>query len=310
MTIRRTAALCAFFVASLATFGPQGAANRGSVDPGPVVASTQTSSWDAATLVPGWVSSASAGGLDLDFRSFYDPKREKDERTQSRAYQSLMSELALAMGSRMVGPGASLGALGFEASYELSFVGTNSEADYWQKSAAAPSATVTTGQLRVRKGLPYGLQLGANLTHLYDSNMWGIGAEMNMSLIDGFVNIPDLSVRTSINVVLGNADLGMLIAGADLVLSKTFGIAGIMAIQPWASYSFAFTHVSTHQIDVYPTESTIQPDLMLLKQINNTSHRAAFGVRVVVTRVSIGAEFLRSFTDDLNVVTGKLGVDF
>jgi len=255
-------------------------------------------------------SEAQAGGLDLDFRAFYDPNRATEQRTLSKPYQALMSELSLAMGSRMVGPAASLGALGFEASYELSFVGTNYKAAYWKDAASAPAATVTTGQLRVRKGLPYGLQLGANLTHLYDSNMWAVGTEMNMSLIDGFANIPDLAVRTSINVVLGNADLGMLIVGGDVILSKSFGVAGLFSLQPWAAYSFAFTHVSTHQIDVYPTASSIQPDLMLLKQINNTSHRAAFGLRVVVTRVSVGFEFLRSFTDDLSVMTGKLGVDF
>ncbi len=255
-------------------------------------------------------SEAQAGGLDLDFRAFYDPNRATEERTLSKPYQSLMSELSLAMGSRMVGPAGSLGALGFEAAYELSFVGTNSKASYWQDAASAPNAQVSTSQLRVRKGLPYGLQLGANLTHLNDSNMWAIGTELNVSLIDGFANIPNLAVRSSINVVLGNADLGMLIVGADVVLSKSFGIAGILALQPWAAYSFAFTHVSTHQIDVYPTASSIQPDLMLLKQINNTSHRAAFGLRVVVTRISLGFEFLRSFTDDLNVMTLKLGVDF
>ena len=253
---------------------------------------------------------AQAGGLDLDFRAFYDPNREVDERTQSGRYKSLMKEVSLAMGPRMVGPAASLGALGIELAYELSFVGTNSTASYWTETAAAPTPTISTGQLRVRKGMPYGLQFGANLTHMYDSNMWAIGAEMNLAVIDGYKNIPDLAVRTSINVVLGNADLGMLIAGADFVLSKSFGIAGVASLQPWASYSFAFTHVSTHQIDVYPTESTIQPDLMLLKQLNEISHRAAFGLRVVVTRVSVGFEFLRSFTDDQNVMTGKIGLDF
>ncbi|MCO4760276.1 MAG: hypothetical protein KC502_02155 [Myxococcales bacterium] len=253
---------------------------------------------------------ARAGGLDLDFRAFYDPNRAVEERTQSKAYQSLMSELSLAMGSRMVGPAASLGALGIEAAYELSIVGTNASASYWKDTASSPQSSVMTGQLRVRKGLPYGLQLGANLTHLYDSNMWAIGTEMNMSLVDGFANIPDLAVRSSINVVLGNADLGMLIVGADAVLSKSFGIAGILSLQPWASYSFAYTHVSTHQIDVYPNASSITPDLMLLKQINDTSHRAAFGLRIVVTRVSLGFEFLRSFSDNLNVMTSKLGVDF
>ena len=256
------------------------------------------------------VSSARAGGLDLSFKGFYDPNREVTQRTQNRAYEALMREVSLALGPKMSGPAASLGSLGIEAAYELSFVQTNATADYWTKAATNPQSTVQTGTLRVRKGLPYGLQVGSVLTHMFDSNMWTIGAELNMSLIDGFVAIPDLAMRLSANTVLGNADLGMLIVGADFVLSKSFGIAGVLSWQPWASYSFTYTHVNTHQIDVYANEKDIKPDLMLLDSVGEMGHRATFGMRIVVTRVSIGGEFLRSFTDDLSVITGKIGVDF
>lgn len=258
----------------------------------------------------GWVSNAEAADLDLGFTKFYDPDRLANERTDNKAYQSLMSEVSLAMGPRMVGPAASLGALGIEAAYELSFVGTNSDADYWQDAAPNPQATVSTGQLRVRKGMPYGIQFGGTLTHLMDSNLWSIGTELNMSLVDGFVNVPDVALRVSAGTVLGNADLSMLIVGSDLTVSKSFGIAGLMALQPWAGYSFAFTYVQTHQIDVYVGDTDIAPDLMLLKGVQQLSHRAAFGLRAVVTRVSLGGEFMRSFTDDLNVITAKIGVDF
>ncbi len=258
----------------------------------------------------GPVQGVRAAPLDLTFTKFYDPDRQAKERTDSKAYESLMSEVSLAMGPRMVGPAASLGGLGIEAAYELSFVQINASNDYWVDSASSPEPTLTTGQLRVRKGMPYGIQLGGSLTHMTDSNLWAMGTEFNMSLVDGFVNVPDVSLRASVETVLGNADLSMLIVGADLVVSKSFGIAGLLALQPWAGYSFVFTHVQTHQIDVYVGDTAIEPEKMLLEQIQHFSHRAAFGLRVVVTRVSIGGEFMRSFTDDLNVISAKIGVDF
>jgi len=264
----------------------------------------------ALCTVTGHASVAEAGDLDLKFHKFYDPDREVTQRTENKAYTQLMREVSLAMGPKMAGPAASLGSLGIEAAYELSLVDTNANLDYWQKAADNPQASVQAGTLRVRKGLPYGLQIGSVLTHLFDSNMWAIGAELNMSFIDGFVNIPDVAARVTANTVLGNADLGMLIVGTDFIISKAFGIGGIVSLQPWAGYSMTFTHVNTHQIDVYPNDKEIKPDLMLLKSVSEFAHRGVFGMRVVVTRVSFGFEFLRSFTDDLSVMTGKLGVDF
>ena len=236
---------------------------------------------------------AFAGPLDLSLRGFYDPNRPPAEATKNGAYSALMSEMAMILGSKMVGPAQSLGALGMEATLEMSFAQTNSTADYWKNSVAQPSSTVTTTQMRVRKGLPYAMQVGAVLTHLMDSNLWAIGAELNMSLVDGYVSVPDLALRTSVQSVLGHSDISMLIVGADLVLSKSFGIGGVVSLQPWGAYSFSYSNVTTRQIEVYPNDTTLEPDLMLLKAVNNVSHRAAFGLRLVVTRISIGGEFLR-----------------
>lgn len=262
----------------------------------------------AALAVP--VAPAYAGGLDLSFHGFYDPARQVKEHTQSDEFVSLMRELSLALGPRMAGPARSLGSLGLEAAYELSFVSTNSDARYWQTAAENPQPSVQTGTLRVRKGLPYGLQVGSVLTHLFESNMWAVGAELNMSLIDGFVNIPDVAARLSVHSGLGNSSLSLLIVGADFIVSKSFGIGGILSLEPWGGYSMAFTLADTHQIDVYPNDSEIKPKPMLLESVQEFAHRGVFGFRVVVTRVSIGFEFLRSFTDDLSIMTAKMGVDF
>lgn len=253
---------------------------------------------------------AHAGPLDLDLRGFYDPNRVPTEATRNANYNSLMSELALALGSKMVGPAASSGSLGVEAGMELSLAQTNANAQYWKDTVSAPSSTVTTTQLRVRKGLPYAMQVGAVLTHLMDSNLWGIGAELNFSLIDGFVSVPDLSLRLSGSSVLGHSDISLAIANVDFVLSKAFGIGGIVSLQPWGAYSFGYANVVTRQIEVYPNDYALEPELMLLKRVDEFSHRAAFGVRLVVMRMTVGAEFLRSFTNNLSVFTGKIGLDF
>lgn len=261
---------------------------------------------------------ASAGPLDLHLdRLIKAPSNDPTLRIDNSSYKLLMREVSLAIGPRMSGPGQSLGALGMDIAYEISGSGANSGADYWKKAADKPESTITTQMIRVRKGLPHGLQLGTVLSHISNSDMWSIGAELNISLIDGFKNVPDVGWRNSVHTVLGNKDISMVIAGSDLSLSKSFGIAGVLALQPWATYSMTFTYVSTHQMPYFANDSTPHFDLATFKQFPETSalsdalaHRLAVGLRVVVAKVQLGGEFMRSFTDDLNVVTGRLGVSF
>lgn len=264
----------------------------------------------ATTALLGLASPAAAGPLDLHLASFYDPNAAPADRIENASYSKLLREIGLALGPRMAGPAASLGPLGIEAAYEPSFTEVHADAEYWQRAADEPESTLTTSHFRVRKGLPGSMQIGTVLTHLHGSNLWAIGAEINASLVDGFRNIPDLSVRASINGLLGNRDIEMLIAGGDVALSKSFGVAGVLAIQPWAAYSLGLTYAATHQIPVFPNDKAIKPEMAVFKQVTELSHRAAFGARIVVTRVQLGFELARSFTDDLNVVTGRVGVSF
>ena len=267
----------------------------------------------AATLglvIWGAAQPATARPLDIHLERLADARVNPTEKLECQTCQTLLREVGLAMGSRMVGPAASLGPLGVEAAYEVSFVQVNSKASYWQRAVDQPQASLTTGQVRVRKGLPFSMQLGTVLSYLGDSNMWGIGMELNLSLVDGFRKIPDLSVRLNGTTVLGNSDMSMVVFGGDGVLSKSFGIAGLLSLQPWAGYSFATTYVKSNQIPVFPDAFSTRPELLFMKQFFAYSHRAAFGLRVILTRVQIGAEFLRSFTEDLNVTTAKIGVAF
>ncbi len=269
----------------------------------------------AALTVPG---QAAAAGLDLHFERFIDPATATPNTPiENTSYKQLMREVGMAMGPRMAGPAASGGSLGVEASYEISGVGTNSTADYWTKAAGSPQSIVTTQQVRVRKGLPYSMQVGGVVTGLSNSSLTAIGIELGVSITDGYKNIPDILVRPSIHTVLGNSQIDMFIVGLDLAASKSFGIGGVVAIQPWIAYSPSFTHVNTHLVSLYPTDKSIRPIVAQLAPLGDASHiadaisqRATIGFRVIVTRVQIGAEFMRSFSESLSMVTGKIGVSF
>ena len=265
----------------------------------------------------GLPAQAFAGGLDLHFDKFIDPKAASLISIENTSYKQLMREVGMAMGPRMSGPAASGGPLGIEASYEVSAVGTNSTADYWKQAAASPESVVTTQQVRIRKGLPYSMQVGGVVTSLSNSNLTAIGIELGVNVTDGYKNIPDIIIRPSIHTVLGNSQIDMFVVGLDLAVSKSFGIGGVLALQPWVSYSPAFTHVNTHQVTLYPNDQTIHPVVASLAPLGDSAHiadaisqRAAIGLRVVVTRVQIGAEFMRSFSESLSMFTGKIGVTF
>lgn len=258
-------------------------------------------------------SPAQAKPLNLRFDSFYDPDAQALSLVKNKGFERLMTEIGFAMGGRMIGPAQSLGQLGIEGALELSLVGVNGDADYWQDSVREPSSTVRTGQLRVRKGGPFGMQFGAVFTHMFDSDLYGIGAEVNMSLVDGYNALPDLALRIDVHTLVGNSNLAMLMQSTNLVISKSFGVGGVLSLQPWAAYSFGIVTAGLSEVVIYDenNQDTLDPDPPLrLDQVLTYSHRAAFGFRLVVTRVSVGAEFLRSFTDELNNVTLKLGVDF
>jgi hypothetical protein len=109
----------------------------------------------------------------------------------------------------------------------------------------------------------------------------------------------------------------MFIVGADVAISKSFGIAGVMTLEPWLGYSMTYTYVGTHQLLTFADEHAVRPDVIVVEEFGSwgnvseaLGHRAAVGLRTVVMRAQLGAEFMRSFTDGLNVITVKVGAEF
>ncbi len=251
-----------------------------------------------------------AAPLDIRLEKFYDSSAPESSRIKNDAMKSLVREVGLAIGPRSLGPIASQGSLGVDAGYELGISGANANADYWKRGVETPADSLVSHSFRVRKGWPQSMQVGTNITYLADSNMYALGIEAQLSVIDGFRNIPDLGVRVSGAGVMGNSKMDLAFGAADAVLSKSFGVAGVLAIQPWLGYSFGAGYFKPNLDALFPNDQTLRPITPKFEAGWILTQRAAVGFRVVVTRVQFGFEVLRSFTDSLNLMTGKVGVVF
>lgn len=274
--------------------------------------------WSKALLVLGalcaapfgQVAPAAAAPLDVRFDKFFEVTPTGSS-IKSDSMRQLMRELSFALGPRSSGPIASQGALGVDFAYEMGMSGANDKADYWQKGAEAPAPSLTSHTMRFRKGLPQSLAVGASLSHLSDSSLYAAGFELQTSFIDGFRSIPDFGARMGGTAIFGNSHLeGFYNFFGDMTLSKSFGVAGVLALQPWLTYSLSGTYYKPLAEKIIPDDKTLA-DVQPQYQFDvSLAHRGAIGMRVVSHRVQLGFELTRSFSDSLNLFTTRIGAVF
>ena len=253
---------------------------------------------------------AAAAPLDVRFDKFNEVT-QTGSKIKNDSMRSLMREISFALGPRSAGPFASQGSLGVDFAYEMGISGAHATEDYWKRAVQTPSDSLTTHMVRFRKGLPQSLQFGANLGHLVDSSLYSAGFELQGSLMDGFRAIPDIGFRIGGNGIFGNSHLeNFFNVFGDFGISKSFGIGGMVMLQPWAAYSASMTYFKPLAEKINPDERTLQEVTPQYTYDTSVAQRAAFGVRVVVARVQVGVEITRSFTDSLNLFTTRVGAVF
>lgn len=151
-------------------------------------------------------------------------------------FHKLAAEAGGAIAFRNAAPAAPLGVEGFDIGISSSFVDINSGSSYWKKAFTndAPSV-LPVPAFRVRKGLPYGVDVGAMYAYAPNTNIKVWGVEASKALIDGGAAVPSVAMRGSYTWLAGVGDLQLQTGGIDLSVSKGFllftpyaGIGGLM----------------------------------------------------------------------------------
>ena len=140
-------------------------------------------------------------------------------------FKDLSKEAGAAIAYRNTASPAPLGLTGFDAGVEVSAVDIKSDSAYWESAFnfKAPSLLYIP-KIRVRKGLPFGIDVGAMYSYVPDSNIKIYGAEVSKAILEGSAATPALGVRATYTRLAGVNDLSLQTVGVDTSISKGFFI--------------------------------------------------------------------------------------
>ena len=146
------------------------------------------------------------------------------------SFKSFSRELGAALSYKNVAPAEPLGITGFDIGVEVTAVDVSKESDAWKaatNNAAPPMYYIP--KLRARKGLPFGIDIGAEYSKVPDSNIQILGAEVSKAILEGSAATPALGVRATYTKLFGVGAVDLQTVGIDASVSK-----GILFITPYA----------------------------------------------------------------------------
>lgn len=235
-------------------------------------------------------------------------------------YRSLMSEMGVVMAPRLLSPADSLGLSGFSMTFDTSFTSINDKADYWQKGVQQVSGSfLPTVSVTARKGLwaffP-GFEFGAGLTYLVDSSIYGLNAYVKFAIQEGFHGwiLPSIAVRAAVTRLVGTQQVGMTIVSTDATISKSFGLAGTVKLDPYLGANLLVNIIrgevidTTPDIDAYrqgPGSTDLNSNTVFPTQDNILRWRLFAGFRLVYAFAVFGAEFSWAFCNDTAMSCGQ-----
>jgi hypothetical protein len=179
-------------------------------------------------------------------------------------FRNLSKEAGAAISFKNTAPAAPLGISGFDAGLEVEAVDIKSDSGYWRAAFGddAPSYLLLP-KVRVRKGMPFGIDIGAMYAFVPDSNVKLYGFEVSKAILDGSMATPALGIRATYTRLAGVNDLGLQTAGIDASISK-----GIVFLTPYAGAGAVWVRskpsgklqaLSTSTIGPLKTEEIWQP---------------------------------------------------
>ncbi|MEO0323724.1 MAG: hypothetical protein AAF447_12260 [Myxococcota bacterium] len=178
-------------------------------------------------------------------------------------YQRLVAELALAVAPPMLlAPAETLGSRRFALALDAGFVSVDARDEAWRLGARGRRGQGPPGRMRwlrlgARKGLPGGLEVGANVATLTQSAYFVVGGELRLGLLEGFRRgplgkLPDVALRGAINAFVGEADLRIVTPSLDLTFSKGLVLGREVVLTPLAGLQLLWTRSASEIVDLTP----------------------------------------------------------
>ncbi len=197
----------------------------------------------------------------------FDPRRAFC--SDNAAWRSIGQQFGVALASPVLHGAATSGPDGFYVGLEGTVTGISQGADYWARGTRGSDADLATGRnenvppvlywqrLAVRKGLPFGFEVGSSIGHLFGTSYVSLGADLKFALFEGFHHdwgafVPDVAVRGSVQTMFGASQTSIVVPSVDLTISKSFSVAGAGTITPLLGAQVLWVVVQSEVVDLTP----------------------------------------------------------
>lgn len=193
----------------------------------------------------------------------------------NQLWANLVNELGAALAPALAAPAMTLGTSGIYVGYELSVTNLQASGEHWRRGTEGSAVSNVNSdtstrrdngdgagvvsRIHVRKGLPFGFELGTQVSHLHSSGIWAIGADLRWALFEGFHSglgwLPDLALRGSVNTLAGQSQMSLTVVGIDAVVSKRFTLGGQVRLSPYVGAQGMLIFGDSGVIDLTPSRS-------------------------------------------------------
>jgi hypothetical protein len=215
-------------------------------------------------------------------------------------FARLTATLALAFAPAFEDQAQTTGQAGFEIGAGTQVVFLKLSEQEWPsestQAAGAPPQALFIPTVALRKGLGGSVELGAAVSLLARSQILAVSGQLRWAMIEGLYNSPDIALRAWATRLVGAQELNLTFGGADVLVSKSFGVSGTVRLQPYGQYGITLVEATTGAVDFSPgTENPTDPnaDDRSFHRIafwENRYHRFAVGVRMIAGSLLLGVE--------------------
>lgn len=169
-------------------------------------------------------------------------------------FKALSEDLGAALSYKSLAPAATLGVTGFDLS--LSVTGTSLDSlATWDKATGDDDipSTLPVPMLRVAKGLPFNIDVGAFYLAIPDSNVRLFGGEARWAFIEGGIATPAIALHATYSKMTGVDQLDLNTKSVDVSISKGFTV-----LTPYAGIGQVWTNATPVNVPLLHGESITQ----------------------------------------------------
>ncbi len=211
----------------------------------------------------------------------------------------LATQLGLALDSFILAPANTVGHSGFEIAFEAAYAPVTFDKALFTgsspfKTSALPGSFLLPA-FHVRKALPFSFEVGGRAIYLNQSSDFATQFELKWALNEGLDYLPDLAVRAAVTRFFGVQDLDLGVYGVDAILSKRFGVGGVLSLTPYgaARLSWLWARSGPIQFGNVTDPTTAASTAASFPELSAAAHRFtrfALGVRMIAATATVSIE--------------------